>query len=146
MAHENQVGGERQLAGAVEPDEIGCDQHPVDSLRFEKAKALGKLLGGSAEIRQVEGLPPHRFPAADHRIATTQHSLAELVEGRIDEIVVILDEITAAAGKRLGHRFQVFDGSAAGLQCGRQQRSLIDRKFFPDPGDAAGRSAVAGQQ
>ena len=80
------------------------------------------------------------------RLRTANDAITEALQIIIDQIVVVLDQISTRRGELATHPDQILHRCAPGFENGRDQWSVGHCGQIPDAGDAKARSLEARQQ
>ena len=111
MRHEHQVVIARERAGGAEPRDERAGEHAREPEPCHVLEPAGERRQGTGDVGEVQAAPSGALVRIVHRIGASLHAVLERLEP-VDEVLVVLEDVAAAAREGARHLHQPGDRDA----------------------------------
>ena len=144
VRHERQVVIACKGSGRAEPGDEGAGEHAGEPQPRHVLEPAGERRQGTGDVGEVQAAASGLLVRAVHRIGALPDPVLERLES-VNEILIVLDDVAAAAREGARHLHEPRERYAPRLECSGEQRTAVYAAQRPHPGDAVPRSVEVGE-
>ena len=144
MRHEHQVVIARERPGRAQPRDEGAGEHAREPEPRHVLEPAGERGQGAGDVGKVQAAPAGALVRIVHRVGASLYAVLERFEP-VDEVLIVLDDVAAAAREGARHLHQPGDRDAPRLEGGSEQRAAVHAGERPHAGHPVTR-AVEGRE
>ena len=144
MRHEHQIMVASERSDGVEPGNKGTGEHAGELKPRDVLELTGERRRRTGDVGKVQAAPPGVLVRAIHRIRAPLHPVLERLQP-VDEVLIVLDDVAAAACEGARHLREPRRRYAPRLECGGEQRTAVNAGQRPHAGDAVTRAVEDGE-
>ena len=144
VRHQHQIVVARERSGNAESGDERRGEHAGEPQPRHVLEPAGERGQGTGDVGEVQAAASGALVRVVHRVGAPLHPVLEGLEF-VDEVLVVLDDVAAAAGEGARHLHEPAHGNASRLERGGEQRAAVHAGERPHAGHAVSRARESGE-